>query len=224
MSEAAAFFAPVPWVEFPARIAVLLSGRGSNFEALAAACRDGRLPAEIVVAISDRPGAAGLEHARARGIHAVGIPRSDFPGQAEHEAALEAALSDSRAELVCLAGYMRVLSPTFCARRPLRILNIHPSLLPSFTGLEAQQQALEWGVRTTGATVHFVDAGLDSGPIVDQVVVCVEEGDDTESLSARILEAEHALYVRSLARLLKGGWQLAGRRILYPAGDPKSLF
>ncbi len=214
--------APVPWFPPPARLAVLLSGRGSNFEALADACDAGTLPARIVSVVSDDPRAVGLARARERGLRAEAFPREAFPDRSAHEGAIARELADASPDVLCLAGFMRLLSADFCARWPLRMLNIHPSLLPSFPGLHGQRQALEWGARITGATVHFVDAGLDAGPIVDQAAVEISPGDDEESLSARILLEEHRLYPRALGRLLRGGWRVAGRRI--DIRDAKSLF
>jgi phosphoribosylglycinamide formyltransferase 1 len=205
--------APTPWFPAPARLAILLSGRGSNFEALADACDAGELPARIASVISDNPEAMGLARAKGRGLGAKALPRGAFPDRDAHERAIEDELADAAADVLCLAGFMRLLSPDFCGRWPLRMLNIHPSLLPSFPGLRAQRQALEWGARVTGATVHFVDAGLDSGPIVDQVAVQVMPGDDEERLSSRILAEEHRLYPRALERLLRGGWRLVGQRV-----------
>jgi phosphoribosylglycinamide formyltransferase-1 len=206
---------PEPWLPLPAKLAVLVSGRGSNMEALAEACGSGRLAARIVTVVSDVPQAEALERARARGLRAVAIPRIDYSSRAEHEGAIRAEIRSSEADLVCLAGFMRLLSPDFCEAFSLRLLNIHPSLLPSFAGLHAQRQAIEWGARISGATVHFVDAGLDSGPIVEQVAVPVVEGDDEAALSGRILDEEHRLYARAIGRLLEGGWALEGRRIRF---------
>jgi phosphoribosylglycinamide formyltransferase-1 len=200
----------------PARLAVLLSGRGSNFEAIAEACAKGGLPARIVLVASDDPAAAGLGKARERGIPSKVIGTGPGATRIEREAELGAALLEERADLICLAGFMRVLSPAFVARWPLRILNVHPSLLPSFPGLHAQEQAVRYGVRVTGATVHFVDAGTDTGPIVGQSAVPVLESDDAASLSARLLPVEHALYVSSIRRVLEGGWRVAGRTVAFP--------
>jgi len=172
------------------------------------------VPATISLVLSDRAGAAGLERARERGLPAASVPRSAFPTREAHEERLLGLLDEYRADLICLAGFMRVLSPPFVGRFPLRILNVHPSLLPSFPGLEAQAQAIRHGVRVSGATVHFVDAGLDSGPIVVQEPVVVRSDDDEGSLSARILEVEHRLYPEAVRRVLAGGWQVKGRRIL----------
>jgi phosphoribosylglycinamide formyltransferase-1 len=210
------FEAPRPFVPLPARLAVLLSGRGSNFEALADGCDRGDIPAKIVLVASDNPDAGGLRKAEPRG-----IPSRAITGRTrdDREASLRAALDESRVDLICLAGFMRVLSPAFVGRYPLRILNIHPSLLPAFPGLAAQAQALTYGVRVAGATVHFVDAGTDSGPIVDQRAVPVLPSDDAESLAARILPVEHELYVSSVRRVLMGGWRLDGRAVSFPPVD-----
>jgi len=185
------------------RIAILLSGRGSNFEAIADSAARGAIPnAEIVAVISDVPGAAGLDLARRRGLPAQAIPRSAYPSRAAHEAEVLSRLESARSELVCLAGYMRILSPEFIERYRGRILNIHPSLLPKFAGLEPQRRALEAGERRSGCTVHFVDEGTDTGPVVLQREVPVEPGDTVETLSRRILEAEHRAYPEAIARVL----------------------
>ena len=207
---------PKPLCPLPARLAVLLSGRGSNFEALAEACAKREIPGSIVLVVSDEPSADGLRKAERRGISSKVIDRASWPRRDEREAALVAALEEARADLICLAGYMRVLSPAFVARWPLRILNVHPSLLPSFPGLQAQAQALDYGVQVTGATVHFVDAGTDTGPIVAQAAVPVRPGDDAETLAARILPAEHGLYVAAVRRVLEGGWKISGRSVTFP--------
>ena len=213
------FVAPAPWFPLPARLAVLLSGRGSNLEALAGACDAGTLPARIVLVLSDRSDAAGLAKARARGIEAAVEERSGET-RAAHEARLAARIEEAGADVVCLAGFMRVLSPAFVARFERRIVNVHPSLLPAFPGLEAQRQALEHGVKVAGATVHLVDAGTDTGPIAGQEAVSVRSRDDAERLAARILVAEHRLYPATLAALLAGGWTVEGRRLRFPAGEP----
>ena len=207
---------PRPLVPLPARLAVLLSGRGSNFEALADACHRGEIPARIVLVASDVETAAGIAKARARGISAKVIGAGKPPSRAAREAQLDAALSEARPDLICLAGFMRILSADFLARYPLRILNVHPSLLPSFPGLNAQEQAVRYGVRVSGATVHFVDAGTDTGPIVGQTAVPVLEADDTNALAARTLPVEHGLYVASVRRVLEGGWRLDGRVVRFP--------
>ncbi|HEU4834231.1 MAG TPA: phosphoribosylglycinamide formyltransferase [Pyrinomonadaceae bacterium] len=184
------------------RIAILISGRGSNMLALSDAVRDGRIPdADIAIVISDKAAARGLELARERDIETVAIERRGR-NREEHEREIIAALRERRVDLVCLAGYMRLLSPCFIEAFRGRILNIHPSLLPAFPGLDAQRQALEHGVKVSGCTVHFVDETLDGGPIIAQRVVPVVEGDTVESLSARILEQEHQLYPEAVKIVL----------------------
>ncbi len=196
------------------RLGVLLSGRGSNFLAIADSIAAGRLKAEIAIVLSNLPGAQGLDHARARGLHAQAIPSKSLP-RAEHDQRMIGALREARVDLVCLAGYMRVLSPAFVEAFPQRILNIHPSLLPSFPGLHAQEQALRHGVRHSGCTVHFVDVGLDSGPILEQAVVPVLDTDTVETLSARILKEEHRIYTAAIGRVLEGRYRIEGRRVLH---------
>lgn len=209
--------APSPLVPLPARLAILLSGRGSNFEAIADACDRGEIPAKIVLVVSDVPAAAGLLRAGERGISSKVIGAGTAPSRAWREAELVAALEDARPDLICLAGYMRILSADFLSRYRLRVLNVHPSLLPSFPGLHAQEQAVRYGVRVTGATVHFVDAGTDTGPIVGQSAIPVVPRDDAGSLAARLLPVEHALYVASIRRILEGGWRVEGRTVTFPA-------
>lgn len=196
------------------RIGILLSGRGSNFEALADSVAAGRIPdAEIVLVVSNREGAAGVEKARARGIETQVIPSKGLQRE-EHDRLVVAALQEKGVDLVCLAGYMRLLSPLFIRAFPNRILNIHPSLLPAFPGLEAQKQALEHGVKFSGCTVHFVDENLDAGPIIAQAVVPVEDNDTVESLSARILAEEHRIYTEAVRLVLSGKFRIEGRRVL----------
>lgn len=215
--EGAPYVAPVPWFALPARLAVLLSGRGSNFEALSDACERGALAARIVLVLADRADAAGLEKARARGLRAQLEERRPGESRAAYEERLAGHLVAAGTDLVCLAGFMRVLSPAFVARFERRIVNVHPSLLPAFPGLQAQEQALEHGVKVAGATVHLVDAGTDTGPIAGQDAVAVLPGDDAASLSARILAVEHRLYPATIGRLLAGGWAVSGRRLTFPA-------
>jgi phosphoribosylglycinamide formyltransferase 1 len=198
------------------RIGVLLSGRGSNFEALAESVAAGRIPgAEIALVISNREGAPGLESAKARGIPARVIPSKGLEREA-YDRLVVTELQRARVELVCLAGFMRLLSPYFIAAFPQRILNIHPSLLPSFPGLEAQRQALEYGVKLSGCTVHLVDENLDAGPIVAQAVVPVRDDDTAETLAARILTEEHRIYTEAVRLILSGKYRLEGRRLLAP--------
>ncbi len=203
-----------------ARVAVLLSGRGSNFLALHGAMERGEVPAEIALVVSNVAEAAGLEKAQALRLPTVCLPHRLEPSRLEpsrqaHEAKVLAALEHAGAEWICLAGYMRLLSPTFVAAYPQRILNIHPSLLPAFPGLDAQRQALEWGVQVTGCTVHLVDEELDHGPIVVQRAVPVRRDDTAESLAARILVEEHKAYPEALSRLLVERWRVVGRRVLF---------
>jgi formyltetrahydrofolate-dependent phosphoribosylglycinamide formyltransferase len=185
------------------RIAVLLSGRGSNFEAIADAVSSGRIPeAEIVAVLSDVPEAPGLERARRRGLPAFAVDRGKFASRREYEAELLCILEEAKPDLICLAGYMRILSPEFVARFRGRILNIHPALLPKFRGLHAQRQALEAGETVSGCTVHFVDEGTDTGAVILQRKVPVLPGDTEESLSERILVEEHRAYPEAVARIL----------------------
>ncbi len=198
-----------------ARLGILLSGRGSNFLALQAAVARGELPAEIALVVSNRAEAPGLAHAAALGLPALAVPQRETPDRAAHEERVLAALRAARVEWVCLAGYMRLLSPAFVAAFPRRILNVHPSLLPCFPGLDAQGQALAHGVKVSGCTVHLVDEGLDSGPIVVQRPVAVRDDDTAESLAARILEQEHLAYPEAVRRLLTERWEVRGRRLVF---------
>lgn len=196
------------------RIGVLLSGRGSNFEALAASVDAGRIPnAEIAIALSNREDAPGLDRARARGIPALGIASKGLEREVFDRRIL-AALQEKKVDLVCLAGYLRLLSPYFVRAFPNRILNIHPSLLPAFPGLESQRQALEHGAKFAGATVHFVDENLDAGPIIAQAIVPIENADTVETLSARILREEHRIYTEAVNIVLEGRYRIEGRRVL----------
>jgi phosphoribosylglycinamide formyltransferase-1 len=197
------------------KIAVLLSGRGSNFLAIQAAITRGEVPAEIVLVVSNVADAGGLAKAREHGLPALAIPHQGEPNRRAHEEKVIAALKESGAEWVCLAGYMRLLSPALVGAFRQRILNIHPSLLPAFPGLDAQEQALAHGVKVAGCTVHLVDEGLDSGPIVVQRAVPVLDGDTAATLSARILEAEHLAYPEALRRLLTESWAVDGRRLTF---------
>lgn len=183
------------------RLGILLSGRGSNFEAIARAVRDGKLPAEIAVVISNRPEAKGLETARALGLNAVSLP-SQGVARAEYDQQLVDILRRNEVDFVCLAGFMRLLTPVMIEAFAGRILNVHPSLLPAFPGLDAQKQALEYGVKISGCTVHSVIEAMDAGPILGQTAVPVLPGDTVEELSKRILAAEHQLYVEILQDVL----------------------
>lgn len=200
---------PVP------QLGVLISGRGSNLRAIAEAVERGELSAEIAVVISNRASAAGLTFARDRGIETMLLPHAEYASRAAYDETLVAELRRRGVTLVCLAGFMRVLGPVFCAAFPNAVLNIHPSLLPAFPGVDAQRQALEYGVKVSGATVHFVTPDLDAGPIVMQMPVPVEDGDTPESLSARILNVEHRLYPRAIQRIVTGGWRVEGRRVVF---------
>ena len=196
------------------RIGVLISGRGSNLEALAENCAAGRIPnAEIALVLSNRQDAPGLQRARARGITAQAIPSKGLEREA-YDRQVAAALREARVDLVCLAGYMRLLSAYFVTQFPGRILNIHPSLLPAFPGLEAQRQALEHGAKFSGCTVHFVDENLDAGPIILQAVVPIRDEDTVETLSARILAEEHRIYTQAAAIVLDGRYRMEGRRVI----------
>jgi phosphoribosylglycinamide formyltransferase-1 len=201
------------------RLAVLISGRGSNLQAIIDAIGDGRLDATIAVVVSDRADAAGLGRARDAGIEAIDVNRREYPDRNAYDHALAALLRARAVDLVCLAGYMRLARAPLLEAFPNRILNIHPSLLPAFPGLQAQRQALEHGVRVSGATVHLVTSSLDNGPIVLQAPVPLLDDDTVESLSARILVEEHRLYPEAIRIVLGGGWSVVGRRfICRPAG------
>lgn len=197
----------------PKKLGILLSGRGSNFDAIADSIQAGRLDAEIVIVISNRADAPGLESARQRGLNTRLIP-SKGRVREEHDAEVVAALQEAHVDLVCLAGYMRLLSPEFIHAFPDRILNIHPSLLPAFPGMDAQKQALEYGVKVSGCTVHFVDEHLDHGAIILQKTVPVLESDDVHSLSARILEQEHIAYTEALQLLTSSQCEVQGRKVV----------
>jgi phosphoribosylglycinamide formyltransferase-1 len=196
------------------RLGVLLSGRGSNFEALADSIPAGRIPnAEIAIVISNRDGAPGIEKAQQRRIPTKVIPSKGLEREV-YDRQVVAVLQGHKVDLICLAGYMRLLSPYFVAAFPQRILNIHPSLLPSFPGLESQRQALEYGVKFAGCTVHFVDENLDAGPIVLQSAVPVRDDDTEATLSERILAEEHRIYSEAVKIVLEGRYKIAGRRVV----------
>ena len=195
-------------------LGILLSGRGSNFEAIAKNVASGKIPnAKIAIVISNRADAGGLEVARRVGLETVVIP-SKAKAREEHDHEVVAALQRHKVDLVCLAGYMRLLSPWFVKQFPRKILNIHPSLLPAFPGLEAQEQAFAYGVKVTGCTVHFVDEELDHGPIIVQKAIPVLDIDDEKQLAARILEQEHVAYSEAINIVLQGKFQIVGRRLL----------
>jgi phosphoribosylglycinamide formyltransferase-1 len=195
------------------KLGILLSGRGSNFEAIADSVKAGRIPAEIAIVISNRADALGLESARKRGLNAKLIP-SKGRVREEHDAEVVAALKDAQVDLICLAGYMRLLSPEFVRAFPNKILNIHPSLLPAFPGLDAQKQALDYGVKVSGCTVHFVDEHLDHGCIILQKTVPVLDSDDEHTLSARILEQEHIAYSEAVRMVVSGEIEIRDRRVV----------
>jgi phosphoribosylglycinamide formyltransferase 1 len=195
------------------RLGILLSGRGSNFEAIAQQVLSGKLDAEIALVFSNRAAAPGLRRAQELGFPTACLESRDIDRDA-YDRRVAATLQEHRVDLVCLAGYMRLLSGGFVAQFPQRILNIHPSLLPAFPGLDAQYQALAHGVKVAGCTVHFVDAHLDSGPILLQAVVPVVDDDTAETLSARILSEEHRIYSEAIAWVLDGNYRIEGRRVL----------
>src|SRR3984885_21464 len=197
----------------PHSLGILLSGRGSNFVAIADSIEAGRISnARIAVVIANKPDAAGIATARQRGLSAVVIPSKGIARE-EHDRKVVAALKDNEVDLVCLAGYMRLLSPWFVQQFPRRILNIHPSLLPAFPGLEAQEQAFAYGVKVSGCTVHFVDEELDHGPIIVQKTVTVLDTDDEHTLAGRILEQEHLAYTEAIRIVLEGKFEVVGRRL-----------
>lgn len=195
------------------KLGILLSGRGSNFEAIADNVAAGKIPAEIAVVISNKPNARGLASARERGLTAEFISSKELERE-EYDGKTVALLKEHEVDLVCLAGFMRLLSAYFVTEFPKRILNIHPSLLPSFPGLEAQQQALEHGVKYSGCTVHFVDERLDAGPILVQAAVVIRDDDTEETLSARILKQEHRIYTDAINLVLSGKFRVEGRRVI----------
>jgi phosphoribosylglycinamide formyltransferase-1 len=208
-------------------LGILVSGRGSNMVALLEGVRSGRIPAEIGVVVSNKPSAPALEKARSFGVPTAVVPQKEFRGRdrEEHDRAVQAKLDEAGVEAICLAGYMRILSPWLVERYRHRILNIHPSLLPAFPGLHGQRQALEYGVRVTGCTVHMVDAELDHGPIIVQAAVPVLPEDTEESLSARILEQEHRIYPLAVRWLCEDRLEVEGRRVRLhgePAVEPWS--
>lgn len=202
------------------RLGVLLSGRGSNFEALADSVAAGRIPdAQIAIVIANREGAQGIDRATAHGIPTLVLPSRGLEREV-YDRQVVAALRENKVDLVCLAGYMRLLSPYFVQSFPQRILNIHPSLLPSFPGLESQRQALEYGVKFAGCTVHFVDENLDAGPIILQSVVPVLDSDTEGTLSDKILREEHRIYSEAVKIVLEGRFKIEGRRVIQLATQP----
>ncbi|HEY3929297.1 MAG TPA: phosphoribosylglycinamide formyltransferase [Candidatus Koribacter sp.] len=197
-------------------LGILLSGRGSNFEAIADNVAAGKIPARISVVISNRADAGGIESAKRRGLHALVIPSKGVPRE-QHDQQVVKRLQDNDVDLICLAGYMRLLSPWFVQQFPRRILNIHPSLLPAFPGLDAQKQAFDYGVKVTGCTVHFVDEHLDHGDIILQKSVPVLDTDDDHALAKRILEQEHIAYSEAIRIVLSENFRIEGRRVLAAA-------
>ncbi len=205
------------------KIGVLISGRGSNMSALIEAVKTGKIPnSEIAVVISDKQDAAGLQKAREKGMETIIIERRNRTRR-EHDAETIAELKKRSVELVCLAGYMRLLSAEFIEAFRNKIINIHPSLLPCFPGLDAQRQAFEYGVKFSGCTIHFVDEGLDSGAIIAQKVVPVWDYDTPETLAARILEQEHQLYSEAVAKIVSGKYEIKGRRVIFDREFSKVL-
>jgi phosphoribosylglycinamide formyltransferase-1 len=207
------------------RLGVLISGRGSNLQAIIDAVADGRLIATIAIVISNNPDAGGLERARRAGIETAVLEHTAYRSREAYDEALVAELQSQRVHLVCLAGFMRLLSPGFVEAFPERVLNVHPSLLPAFPGLHGQRQAWNHGVKVTGATVHIVTPELDAGPIVLQAVVPVEDADTADTLAARILVEEHRIYPEAIGIVLAGGWRIEGRRFVErgDAADGDSL-
>ncbi len=200
------------------RIAVLLSGRGSNFRALYKATKEGKIPAEIVLVITDKKDAPGAESAREYGIETLYFRRKDYPDRVSFDMAIADAIEERNIDLICLAGYMRILTPEFVRRFKGRIMNIHPALLPAFPGLHAQKQAIDYGVRYSGATVHFVDEGVDSGPIILQAVVPVYQDDTEETLAERILKEEHRIYPEAVRLFFEGRLEIRGRKVFIREG------
>ncbi len=198
--------------DLPLRLGILASGRGSNFAAILAAIDAGGCPAEVAILVSDRPDAQALERAAVHGIPTAVVEPAGYPDREKYDLQVVERLRGAKVQLVCLAGYMRIVTPAFLAAYPGRVINIHPALLPAFPGLHAQRQAVEYGVKVSGCTVHFVDEGVDSGPIILQKAVAVLDDDTEESLSARILVEEHKLYPEAVRRIALGEVPLGGRR------------
>jgi phosphoribosylglycinamide formyltransferase-1 len=200
------------------RVAILISGRGTNMARLIEAAADPSYPAEIAAVVADAAGTEGQTFAESRGIRAIALPRDEFETREEHEQALEAELASAGAEIVCLAGYMRMLSSPFATRWAGRMINIHPALLPSFKGLDTHRRALEAGVRVHGCTVHFVTAAMDDGPIIAQAAVPVRIDDSEKQLAARVLKAEHKLYPLALRLVAEGKARMEGGRTVFDSG------
>jgi len=202
-------------------VGVLASGRGSNLQAIMDACREGKIPAKVVVVISDQEHAYALTRAKKEGLPAIYLNPGSFPGKQDYEQAVVDALKKYRVELVCLAGYMRLVGKTILDAFPERIINIHPALLPAFPGLHGQKQALDYGVRYSGCTVHFVDEGCDTGPIIIQATVPVLDTDTEETLSERILEQEHRIYPEAIKLICDDRLKIEGRRVLIQNGPAR---
>jgi len=205
---------------FSGRLGVLISGRGSNLQSIIDAISQGRLDAQIAIVVSSRDDAAGVKRAAEAGVETMCLRPRDYAGRDAYDRAMAGALEMHGVNLVCLAGFMRLVGPSLLGKFPNRMLNIHPSLLPAFPGLDAQRQALEYGVRFSGATVHLVTSELDGGPIVLQSTVPVLEGDTVETLSSRILAEEHRIYPEAIQMLLDGDWSVQGRRFVRGASRP----
>lgn len=201
----------------PVPLAILISGRGSNMRAIGEAVAEGRLRAIVRVVVSNREDAPGLQWAREAGIETLVLIPGEFESREAYDRALVDALKTRGVRLVCLAGFMRLVGPVFCDAFPLAVLNVHPSLLPAFPGMDAQAQALAHGVKVSGVTVHFVTPELDAGPIIQQAAVPVREDDTCETLSARILVEEHRVYPEAVQRVIDGGWRVDGRRVVMPS-------
>ena len=201
----------------PVPLAILISGRGSNMRAIGEAVAEGRLRAVVRVVLSNREDAAGLQWAREAGVEALVLTPGEFESREAYDRALVDALKTRGVRLVCLAGFMRLVGPVFCDAFPHAVLNVHPSLLPAFPGMDAQAQALAHGVKVSGVTVHFVTPELDAGPIIQQAAVPVRDDDTCETLSARILVEEHRVYPEAIQRVIDGGWRVDGRRVVMPS-------
>src|SRR5688572_9307998 len=204
----------IPVENTPVPLAILISGRGSNMRAIGEAVAEGRLRAVVRVVLSDREDAAGLQWAREGGIDTLVLTPAQFESREAYDRALVDALKTRGVRLVCLAGFMRLVGPVFCDAFPLAVLNVHPSLLPAFPGMDAQAQALAHGVKVSGVTVHFVTPELDAGPIIQQAAVPVRDDDTCETLSTRILVEEHRVYPEAIQRVIDGGWRVDGRRVV----------
>lgn len=196
------------------RIGVLISGRGSHLRNLIARCRDGEIDAQVVLVISNKENAPGLKYASEAGIESIALSHNLFPARETYDEQLAQVLNQHNIDLVCLAGFLRLLSPAFVKKFPMRIMNVHPSLLPAFPGLHAQEQALEYGVKITGCTVHFIDEGLDSGPIILQNTIEVSPQDTADTLSERLLPLEHKTYAEAVKLFFENRLRVEGRKVI----------